>query len=255
MTPRRLLVAALFTAALATGCGGETPQQRTPPPDAKRVDQSKAGAITGRVLVEGPIPEMSVVKLDDSFCAGANRAGLPVESLVVESGGLNHVFVYIKDGLGHYYFETPANPVKLDQQSCRYIPRVLGVQAGQPLEISNSDSTTHNVSAVGKANRSFNFSQPMQGLKNTVTFSRAEVMVPLKCDVHGWMSAYVGVVPHPYFAVTTDGGKFELKNVPAGTYSIEAWHEKFGAQTQNVTLEDNGSKALTFTFKTHTTFP
>jgi plastocyanin len=255
MTLRRLPVVALLAAALATGCGGDAPQQRTPPPDAKRVDQSKAGTITGRVLVEGPVPDAGVVKMTDAFCAGENKNGLPIENVVVANGGLNNVFVHIKDGVGNYYFDTPADPVKLDQRSCRYTPHVVGVQVGQPLEISNSDSTAHNVSAVAKSNRAFNFSQPMQGLKNTVTFKSPEVMVPMRCDVHGWMNAYVGVVPHPYFAVTSDGGKFALKNVPAGTYTIEAWHEKFGTQTQNVTIGDNESKELTFTFKAPTTLP
>jgi len=252
MTPRRLLVAVPLTAALAAGCGGGTPQQRTPPPDAKRVDQSKAGTIAGRVLLEGPAPQSSGVKIVDSFCSGANHGEVPVETFVVENGGLNNVFVHIKDGLGSYYFDVPAEPVKLDQHSCRYTPHVLGVQAGQALEISNSDATVHNVSAAPKANRAFNFSQPMQGLKNAVTFNSPEVMVPMKCDVHGWMHAYLGVVPHPYFAVTKDGGRFELKNVPAGTYSIEAWHEKLGTQTQNVTIGENGSQTLTFTFKGQT---
>ena len=252
MTLRRLPAAVLLTAALAAGCGGDAPQQRTPPPDAKRVDQSKAGTIAGRVLFEGSVPEPAAVKIADSFCSGANRGEVPVESVVVENGGLNNVFVYIKDGLGQYYFDTPADPVRLDQHSCRYTPHVLGVQAGQPVEISNSDATVHNVSAATKANRAFNFSQPMQGLKNTVRFDSPEVMVPLRCDVHGWMSAYLGVVPHPYFAVTQGGGRFELKNVPAGTYSVEAWHEKFGTQTQNVTIGENGSQALTFTFKAQT---
>ena len=255
MTSNRLPAAALLAAALSTGCGGEAPPQRTPPPDAKRVDQSKAGTITGRVLVEGPVPENPIARIEDSFCARENKNGLSLENVVVENGGVNNVFVHIKDGLGHYYFDTPSQPVKLDQQACRYTPHVLGVQTGQPVEIGNSDATSHNVSAVTQVNRAFNFSQPMQGLKNTATFRAPEVMVRLKCDVHEWMSAYVGVVPHPYYAVTTGGGKFELKNVPPGTYTVEAWHEKLGTQTQNVTLGDNGLKELSFTFKAQATAP
>lgn len=251
----RVSAAALLAAALAIRCGGDAQPERTRPPDAKLVDQSKAGIITGRAVIEGPAPESGIATVEDAFCSRENQKGVPLESVVIENGGLNNVFVHIKDGLGNYYFETPAEPVKLDQRSCRYTPHVLGVQTGQPLEISNSDSTVHNVNAVAKVNRPFNFSQPMQGLKNTATFGSPEVMVRLRCDVHGWMSAYVGVVPHPYFAVTRDGGKFELKNVPAGTYTVEAWHEKLGTQTGNVTIGDNGSKDVSFTFKTHTTLP
>jgi plastocyanin len=255
MTTSRVLAAALLAAALAIGCGGGAPAQQTPPPDAKRVDQSKAGTLTGRVLVEGPVPENPIARLEDSFCARQHTNGLSLENVVVENGGINNVFVYIKDGLGNYYFETPSQPVKMDQQSCRYTPHVVGVQAGQPIEISNSDPTAHNVSAVAQVNRGFNFSQPMQGLKNTATFKAPEVMVRLKCDVHTWMSAYVGVLPHPYFAVTTGGGTFELKHVPPGAYTVAAWHEKYGTQTQHVTLGDNGVKELSFTFKAQPTAP
>ena len=162
------------------------------------------------------------------------------------------MFVYVKDGLGNYYFETPATAVTLDQKGCRYTPHVLGAQTGQPIEIVNSDATLHNVNAVATVNRGFNFGQPMKGLKNTTSFTAPEVMVRLKCDVHGWMSAYVGVLPHPYFAVTTGGGTFNIPNVPAGTYVVEAWHEKLGTQTQNVTLGENDSKELSFTFKAAT---
>jgi hypothetical protein len=248
----RLPAVAMLAAGMAAACGRDTPAQRVPPPDAKRVDQSKTGTIAGRVVVEGPVEGSATVKIEDPFCS---REKVPVETVVVDDGGLANVFVYIKDGLDHYYFEVPTEPVKLDQHSCRYIPHVLGVRAEQPLEISNSDATVHTVAAVAKVNRSFNFSQPMQGLKNTTTFNEPEVMVRLRCDVHGWMNAFVGVVPHPYFAVTQNGGRFELKNVPPGAYTVEAWHEKFGTQTQNVTLGENGSQQLSFTFTTQTTAP
>jgi plastocyanin len=255
MKSSRVPAAALIVAALAAGCGGDAPAQRVPPPDAKRVDESKAGTIAGRVLFEGPDPGSATLKIDDAFCSRANRDGVPAENLVVDNGGLNNAFVYIKDGLEQYYFEIPTEPVKLDQHSCRYTPHVLGVRAGQPLEISNSDATVHNVTAVTKVNRAFNFSQPIQGLKNTTVFEEPEVMVRLRCDVHGWMNAFAGVLPHPYFAVTRDGGKFELKNVPAGTYTIEAWHEKLGVQTQHVTLGERESKDLSFAFTSQPTAP
>jgi hypothetical protein len=253
MKINRLPFAAIAAASvMAVGCGKETPAERVPPPDARRVEQSKTGTIAGRVLVEGPVPESTTVNIEDPFCS---REKVPVETVVVADGGLKNVFVYIKDGLDKYYFDVPAEPVKLDQHSCRYVPHVLGVRAGQALEISNSDATVHTVAASTKVNRAFNFSQPMQGLKNTATFNDPEVMVRMKCDVHGWMNAYVGVMAHPYFAVTENGGKFELKGVPAGTYTVEAWHEKFGTRTQNVTLGENGSQELSFTFNTQTTVP
>ena len=118
---------------------------------------------------------------------------------------------------------------------------------GQPIEISNSDETMHNVHALGKANRGFNFPQPIKGMKSRQTFPTPEVMVTVKCDVHPWMNAYIGVVNHPYFAVSANGGTFDLKNVPAGTYTIEAWHEKLGTQTQSVTLGAKETKPVSFT--------
>jgi hypothetical protein len=139
--------------------------------------------------------------------------------------------------------------VKLSQQGCRYRPHVLGARVGQPIEISNSDETMHNVHALPNSNREFNFGQVKQGQTDIRTFTTPEVMVPFKCDVHGWMSAYVGVVEHPYFAVTSDGGRFELKGLPAGTYTIEAWHEKAGTQTQQVTVGEKESKEIGFSFR------
>jgi hypothetical protein len=128
------------------------------------------------------------------------------------------------------------------------VPRVVGVRAGQPIEVTNSDATLHNVHSLPETNREFNFAQGTQGQKDLQTFTAPEVMVPLKCDLHGWMNAYVGVVSHPYFAVTANGGRFELKGLPPGTYTIEAWHEKAGTQTQQVTIAANESKAIGFTF-------
>ena len=210
----------------------------------------RRGGLPGRVAFEGTAPENSQINTgSDPVCARENKDGLSVETVAVENGGLNNVFVYVKDGLGKYYFDVPAQAVTVDQQGCRYRPHVFGVRAGQPIEIINSDPTLHNVNAVASVNRGFNFGQPMQGMKNTATFTAPEVMVRIKCDVHGWMSAYAGILDHPYFAVTSSGGKFELKNVPAGTYTVEAWHEKLGAQTQNVTLAEKDSKELSFTFK------
>jgi hypothetical protein len=123
------------------------------------------------------------------------------------------------------------------------------MRVGQPLEITNSDPTLHNIHATPKINTEFNTGQPIEGMKTTHTFDRPEVMVPFKCDVHGWMNAYVGVLEHPYFAVTGTDGKFSLETLPAGTYTIEAWHERLGAQQQMVTIGEKETKDIAFTFK------
>jgi plastocyanin len=158
------------------------------------------------------------------------------------------VFVYVKDGLVNYVFDTPTAPVVLDQKGCRYIPHVFGVRVNQPVEIVNSDPTLHNIHATPKANQEFNNGQPIQGMKMTHTFTAQEVMVPFKCDVHGWMNSYVGVMNHPYFAVTNADGSFELASLPPGTYTIEAWHERLGTQTQTVTIAAKETGQVTFTF-------
>ena len=246
-----LALAALGTAVLLPACGGEdTPAPPSAPPaDARRVDESIAGQVTGRVLLEGPVPPDPPLSVaTDAVCSRALSSGGARQTVVVGDGGLEHVFVYVKDGLGNYYFEQPAGPVKVDQKECRYLPHVFGVRVGQPIEFSNSDPTAHNVHAIAEVNRGFNFTQPLPGLRDTRTFQAREVMVRLKCDVHPWMTAYAGVLDHPYYAVTADGGRFELRNVPAGTYTVEAWHEKLGTRTQQVTLGEKEAKEITFTF-------
>jgi plastocyanin len=246
---RPFAVAALL--AVAAGCGGSgAPETAGPPADAKRVDSSTAGTLSGRVMLDGAVPANTPIKLSaDPYCLEQNPKGATLERYMVKDGGLENVFVYVKDGLGGYYFEPPTAAVTLDQQGCQYRPHVLGVQTGQKLTISNSDDTMHNVHALAQANPEFNAQQPMKKITTDKIFTKREVMMPFKCDVHGWMHAFVGVVEHPYFAVTHDGGKFELKNLPPGTYTVEAWHEKLGTQTQSVTLGEKDSKSVTFTFK------
>jgi plastocyanin len=238
-------------AAAIAACGGSESDKGGPPkpaPDAKKVDPATAATIAGRVLFEGAVPDNPPISMSsDSACgAGETRS----ERYVVDNGGLKNVFVYVKDGLGNkYLYDMPTEPARLDQQGCHYIPHVIGVRAGQPLEVSNSDSTLHNVHGMPRENREFNQGQLVKGVKNTVVFNTPEVLIPFKCDVHAWMNAYVGVVDNPYFAVSGAGGAFELRGVPPGTYTIEAVHEKLGRQSQLITLADKDSKALTFTFK------
>jgi len=237
---------------VGVGCGGPKDEAPgAPPPNAKRVDQSKAGNVTGRVTIEGAVPANPSLQIEgDPYCSQQNPSGAKSENFVVDNDGLENVFVYVKDGLGDYWFDVPTEPVKLDQQACRYQPHVLGVRAGQKLAISNSDDTVHNVHALATANRDFNKGQHIKNMVDEKVFTKPEVMVHFKCDVHNWMHAFVGVLNHPYFAVTRGGGKFELKDLPAGTYTVEAWHEKLGTQIQTVTLGEKESKELTFTFKT-----
>jgi len=246
-------------AASVVACGGGEPSNKSAEPSSpagtpsgEKVDTSKAGNVTGTVTVDGAVPKNDAIKMNaDPVCVKENKDPQFQTTYVVGSDGksLGNVFVYVKDGLGNYVYDTPTDKATIDQKQCRYHPHVFGMRVNQPLEIVNSDPTLHNIHAIPKNNSEFNNGQPIQGMKMTHTFSKPEVMVPFKCDVHGWMNAYVGVLDHPYFAVTKDDGKFELKDVPAGTYTVTAWHEKLGTQDQKVTLGEKESKEVNFTFK------
>src|SRR5262249_7833207 len=145
--------------------------------------------------------------------------------------------------------KPPADPVVMDQHGCQYLPHVFGVQVGQPLKVLNSDGTLHNVHAITKVNAAFNLAMPKFMKAKTVTFAKPEQMVKFQCEVHNWMNAWVGVMSHPYFAVTGDDGTFSLKGLPPGTYDVVAWHEKYGMQTQKVTVTGTETKTQDFAFK------
>ncbi len=248
-------------AASLVACGGgnkeaastsSAPAAPAGAPSGQKVDTATAGDIKGTVTLDGTAPKNEPIKMNaDPVCVRENKNPQFQETFEVGSDGksLANVFVYVKDGLGNYVFDTPTEPARIDQKQCRYHPHVFGMRVGQPLEIVNSDPTLHNIHAMPKANAEFNNGQPIQGMKMTHTFDKEEVMIPFKCDVHGWMNAYVGVLNHPYFAVSDKDGKFELKSLPPGTYTIEAWHEKLGTATQSVTLGQKDTKEITFTFK------
>jgi plastocyanin len=252
-------------AASVAACGGSQPatSQSAAPAAApaasnsgsgagSKVDPATAANITGKAMVDGAVPANEPIKMNaDPVCAKSATGPQSMETYMVGADGksLGNVFVHVKDGLAGYTFDPPTQPARIDQQDCRYHPHVFGIQVGQPLEIINSDPTLHNIHAVAKNNREFNQGQPIQGMKTTHTFTAPEVMVPFKCDVHGWMNAYVGVVDNPYYAVTDATGSFSLKALPPGTYTIEAWHEKLGTLTQTVTIAAKETKDITFTFK------
>jgi plastocyanin len=248
-------------AATVAACGGgggstssTTSTPAAPPPGAAKVDPATAGDVTGTVNFEGTAPKNEPIKMAaDPNCAKNATGPQFQETYVVGSDGktLGNVLVYVKDGLGNYVYDAPSGTVTIDQKGCRYIPHVLGIRVGQKIEIINSDPTLHNIHATPKTNSEFNTGQPMQGMKTEHVFDKKEatVVVPFKCDVHGWMNASAGVFDHPYFAITKDDGKFTLKGLPPGTYTVEAWHERLGATTQSVTLGAKETKDVSFTFK------
>ena len=250
------VVFAVLLTAVACGSpapqGGQAPASSAPaaaPAPEAPVALPGESTITGRIKFEGKAPTPRVIRMDsDQLCMpeGPNTS----EVIIVGPGnGLQNVFVYVKDGLGDRTFPAPKTPVVLDQKGCKYSPHVFGAQVGQPVTILNSDPTLHNVHAVPKANEEFNFGQSKKGMETTRAFSTPEVMVPFLCDVHGWMNAYGGIVAHPFYAVSKPDGSFEIKGLPAGTYTIEAWHERLGTQTAKVTVDGKTGAMTSFAFK------
>jgi len=210
----------------------------------------QGGSITGKAILEGAAPAEKPIKVDaDAYCAKAHSTAVTTRHYVVGAGGgLANVFVYVKEGLT----QKPAAPKEakvLDQSTCLYNPYVMGIQVGQPLTIRNSDGTMHNVHCMGKSNEQFNLSQPSKGMESVKTFTKPEVMVQIKCDVHPWMFAYIGVVDHPFYAVTKEDGSYTISGLPPGEYTIEAWHNKGGTLTQKVKVEAAGATAPNFVFK------
>ena len=255
MSSRKPPIAVLVLTGLMTAaCGGGGDSTSTSSTPERPVATAKAdgpGSITGRVTFDGKPPVRTPIKMAADPNCKPGPESLSEVAVVSADGGLKNVFLHVKDGLGNAVYETPAAPVRLNQMGCRYEPHVFGVFVGQPVEIKNSDPTLHNVHAMPKNNQEFNFGQQDHNAPIiTRSFSRPEIGVRFKCDVHGWMQAFANVVTHPFFAVTKDDGTFEIKGLPAGTYTIEAWHERLGTQTQQVTISDGAPTVnAAFTFK------
>jgi len=248
---------AIGTAALAlSGCGGNKPAETTSAPGAnapggKTVDPATAGEITGTVKLEGTPPKMKAINMAaEPACTKARTSpGMSEEVVTGEGGDLANVVVYVKSGAEGYSFPTPTTPVKIDQQGCQYHPHVLALEVGQNLDVVNSDQTTHNIHPVPKDNREWNESQPPGAAPIDKSFARAEVAIPVKCNVHPWMKAYIAVLSNPYFQVTGKDGAFDLKNLPPGTYTLVAWHELYAPSEQMVTIGPKETKTVNFTFK------
>ncbi len=199
-----------------------------------------AGSITGKVTFDGdPLDFEEEISMGaDPTCMAAHDGEVYAETVIADaSGGLKNVFAYLKEGVTGTH-EAPADPATIDQKGCMYSPHVFGMHVNQDLKIVNSDNTLHNVHSLSENSKQFNLGMPLQGMTLTKNFEASEVMVKVKCDVHPWMNAYIGVVDHPYFAVSGDDGSFTIDNVPAGDYVLEIWHEELGSQTQPITVAD-----------------
>ena len=214
------------------------------------------GSITGAIALNGQPPASQAIDMSaDTACQSRNPNAV-AETVVAKDGKLQNVFIYIKDGsvtggnrISGYTFTAPGEAVVLDQVGCQYLPHVLGIQVNQKFQVKNSDPTAHNINVQPKqGNPAWNVSQSPSTPPIEKTFARAETIIPVKCNQHPWMKAYVNVLKHPFFAISGPDGAFTIKDVPPGKYTVVAWHEKFGEKTMEVTVPASGAGTADFSF-------
>jgi hypothetical protein len=230
------VLALVLGVALLVACSRE--EEVPPRGPATPLDPATVGTIAGKVLFRGTPPPPTELRMSADAACGGRTISFDVK---VNDGRVENAFVYLREGLGERVFELPKEAVTIDQTGCMYEPHVLGLQTGQELVFVNSDPTLHNVHTTPEKSRAVNFGMGVKGARRSIRIARPEVMVTVKCDVHPWMRAYVGVLDHPYFAVTGADGTFRLADVPPGEYVVEAWHERFGRRTAKVSLPAKGT--------------
>ena len=253
---KHLLAAAAFcTLALSLiACGNTATQTSAPPATATlpeaHIDPATAGTISGRILFSGPTPAMPVIDMSSNpLCEREHKAPVHAQTIVVNPNRtLRYAFIWIKDGLPKAHWTPPAESVKLTQSGCTYDPHVIGIMAGQTLEIVNDDPVNHNIHAEAQTNAPWNIAEAPKAEHMFRKFAAEEVLVPISCSVHPWMRSFVGVSPHPFYAVSGDDGTFRLTGVPPGTYTIEVVQEKLGRKQGTVTLSASGAATIDFTY-------
>ncbi len=257
-----ILTIALSLLALASACSkpaDNTESGSTPTAGGTAYTPTgKEGSVTGAIAYTGTPPAPKKIDTSADPACGSKNPNLTTEDNVVTDGKLANVFVYIKDGttadgkkITEFTFPTPTTSITLDQNGCHYRPHVLGAMVNQDIQITNSDPTTHNIHFTPKSNPDWNQSQPNGAPPLMHKLSRSEVLVPVKCNQHPWMKAYIGVLKHPFYAVSAENGSYTIKGVPAGTYTVVAWHEGGAAgteKTMSVTVPASGSATADFAF-------
>src|SRR5579859_8234903 len=241
------LATAAIVLALLSGCKSQpAPDNAAPKAATISIDSATAGSISGVVSFKGAPPKLKPLDMtQDPACPPSPQ---PADAVVINGGKLANVFVYVKEGLPQGAFAVPGEPVALDQKDCRYIPHIMGIMAAQPLKIMNSDKADHNIHDMPHNNPEFNESQPSSNKPVVKNFANPEMMIPVQCNQHPWMRAYINVMSHPYFAVSAPDGSFSIKNLPPGEYTLAALHEKFGEQTMKVKVGPKMDSDARFTF-------
>jgi plastocyanin len=234
---------------LLTSCNKPAEQSSAPAqsaPKAAPVDPATASTLSGTVSFEGTPPAPKPIDMsNDPGCKGQTQS----EQVMVNDGHLANVLVYVKSGLPDASYPAPKEAVDIKQEGCRYVPHVAAVMAGQPVKFEDDDQTLHNIHPMPKRNPQWNQSQMPNSQPLEKTFSQPELMIPIKCNQHPWMQMYLSVFSHPYFAVTGADGKFSIKDLPPGTYTIAAVQEKYGEKTQTITVGPKEDKNLSFSYQ------
>jgi plastocyanin len=253
------LIACGVVSLLLTGCGANKTSENVAPKDepaksagaSAAVNDPNAGSISGNVNFTGAKPAVKAIDMAaNPACASTHGTPAVSEEVIVNNNGtLKYAFVWVKSGIAEKTWQPPSSPAVLDQKGCMYTPHVIGVMVNQEVKFVNSDATNHNIHPLPRVNEEWNESEPPNGEPKLKRFVREEIMVPVKCNIHPWMRAWIGVVSHPFFAVTGEDGSFKLKGVPAGKYTLAAWHEKYGTKEFEVVVAPKEDKIVNFDYK------
>jgi plastocyanin len=255
---RTLSIVTLSLMVLLGGCSSKVktanPGTAVPAPVYFNVDAATAGSVTGTIHFAGKRPAVgpAIDMSNEPACVEAHHGKAHDESLMVSGkgdvGDVANAFVYVKSGLEGKTFAVPSTPVVIDQRGCWFHPRVMGIQVGQMLQVVNSDPVTHNIHPMAQVNRDWNHSQGAGDPPLARKFVKPEIMIPVKCNIHSWMHAWIGAVDSPYFAVSDENGTFSITNIPPGTYTLAVWQEKLGTQERTITVDAQARVTANFMF-------